>query len=96
VLVRIDNPETLAKLEQALAGKAVAEAPLANINAGTRAEVVAARKAALERSQAEVVLAQKTFDRQRQLAWDGYSPQARLDRIRPSATRERPLCVTMI
>jgi HlyD family secretion protein len=79
VLVRIDNPETLAKLQQAFAAKAVAEAQLANIAAGTRAEVVAARKAAMERSQAEVILAQKTFDRQRQLAGDGYSPQARLD-----------------
>ena len=37
VLVRIDNPETIAKNEQALAAKVVAEAQLANINAGTRA-----------------------------------------------------------
>ena len=52
VLVKIDNPETIAKHEQALAAKVVAEAQLANINAGTRAEVIAARKAALERAQA--------------------------------------------
>jgi HlyD family secretion protein len=52
VMVRIDNPETLAKNEQALAARVVAEAQLANINAGTRAEVIAARKAALERAQA--------------------------------------------
>ena len=63
VLVRIDNPETLAKQDQALAAKVVAEAQLANINAGTRAEVIAARKAALERAQASVVLAKKTYDR---------------------------------
>src|SRR6476659_5753229 len=43
VLVRIDNPETIAKREQAIAAKIVAEAQLANINAGTRAEVIAAR-----------------------------------------------------
>src|SRR5262245_25328272 len=61
VLVRIDNPETIAKHGQALAAKIVAEAQLANIKAGTRAEVIAARKAALERAQASVVLAQKTF-----------------------------------
>jgi HlyD family secretion protein len=36
VLVRIDNPETIAKHEQTLAAKIVAEAQLANINAGTR------------------------------------------------------------
>ena len=79
MLVRIDNPETLAKHEQALAAKVVAEAQLANINAGTRAEVIAARKAALERAQASVVLAQKTYDRVSQLAEHGNAPQARLD-----------------
>src|SRR6266550_1759355 len=79
VLVKIDNPETIAKHEQTLAAKIVAEAQLANINAGTRAEVIAARKAALERAQASVVLAQKTFDRVKELAEHGNAPQARLD-----------------
>jgi HlyD family secretion protein len=79
VLVRIDNPETIAKHEQTLAAKIVAEAQLANINAGTRAEVIAARKAALERAQASVVLAQKTYDRVSQLAEHGNAPIARLD-----------------
>jgi HlyD family secretion protein len=59
VLVKIDNPETIAKNEQALAAKIVAEAQLANIKVGTRAEVIAAKKAALERAQASVVLAPK-------------------------------------
>jgi HlyD family secretion protein len=36
VLVRIDNPETIAKHKQALAAKIVAEAQLANINVGTQ------------------------------------------------------------
>src|SRR5215468_1749758 len=75
VLVRIDNPETLAKNEQALAAKVVADAQLANINAGTRAETIAARKAAYERSQAGVTLAQQTYDRVRQLAEHGNAPQ---------------------
>jgi len=79
VLVRIDNPETLAKNEEALAAKVVAEAQLANINAGTRAEVIAAKKAAHERAQAGVVLAKKTYDRVSQLAEHGNAPQARLD-----------------
>jgi HlyD family secretion protein len=79
VLVRIDNPETLAKLKQAVAAKVVAEAQLANINVGTRAEVIAARKAELERAQAAVALAQKTFDRTNQLAQERFSPQAQLD-----------------
>jgi HlyD family secretion protein len=81
VLVRIDNPENIAKREQAVAGKVVADAQLANINAGTRAEVIAARKAALERAQASVVLAQKTYDRISQLAEHGNAPQARLDQV---------------
>jgi HlyD family secretion protein len=84
VLVRIDNPETIAKHEQALAAKVVAEAQLANINVGTRVEVIAARKAALERAQASVVLAQKTYDRTRELAEHGNAPQARLDQATDS------------
>jgi HlyD family secretion protein len=79
VLVRIDNPETFAKNDQALAAKIVADAQLANINAGTRAETIAARKAELERAQASLVLAQKTYERARQLAASGNAPQARLD-----------------
>jgi HlyD family secretion protein len=79
VLVRIDNPETVAKHEQAVAAKVVADAQLANINVGTRVEVIAARKAALERAQAALVLAQKTYERIRQLAANDNAPQARLD-----------------
>jgi HlyD family secretion protein len=79
VLVQIDNPETIAKHKQAAAAKLVAEAQLANINVGTRPEVIAARKAAYERAQASVILAEKTYDRVRQLAEHGNAPQARLD-----------------
>jgi len=79
VLVRIDNPETIAKNEQALAAKLVAEAQLDNINAGTRQEVVAARKAALDRAQSSVVLAQKTYDRVKLLSEHGNAPVARFD-----------------
>jgi HlyD family secretion protein len=84
VLVRIDNPETIAKNEQSLAAKIVAEAQLGNIDAGTRAEVIAARKAALERAEASVVLAQKTYDRVHQLAGQGNAPIARLDQVTDS------------
>jgi HlyD family secretion protein len=81
VLVRIDNPETVAKHQQAVAAKIVAEAQLANIHVGTRVEVIAARKAALERARAGLVLAQKTYERVRQLAEHGNAPQARLDQV---------------
>ena len=79
VLVKIDNPETIAKNDQALAAKLVAEAQLANIHAGTRAEVIAARKAALERAQAGLILVQQTYERDKQLAEYGTVPRARLD-----------------
>jgi HlyD family secretion protein len=79
VLVRIDNPETIAKKEQAIAARIVAEAQLANVNAGTRSEVIAARKATLGRAGASVELAQKTYDRVRQLTASGNTPMARLD-----------------
>jgi HlyD family secretion protein len=81
VLVRIDNPETLAKQDQVKAAKAVADAQLANVLVGTRVEVVAARKAEMDRAQAALVLAQKTFDRTRTLTEQGNAPQARLDQV---------------
>jgi HlyD family secretion protein len=81
VLVRIDNPETLAKQDQVKAAKAVADAQLANVLVGTRVEVVAARKAEMDRAQAALVLAQKTFDRTHTLTEQGNAPQARLDQV---------------
>src|ERR1700750_1950601 len=81
VLVRIDNPETIAKHGQMKAAMAVAEAQLANVLIGTRAETIAAKKAELERAQAALVLAQKTFDRTHTLTEQGNAPQARLDQM---------------
>jgi HlyD family secretion protein len=79
ILVRIDNPETIAKLDQMKAAKAVADAQLANVLVGTRVEIIAARKAEMERAHAALVLAQKTFERARILTEQGNAPQARLD-----------------
>jgi HlyD family secretion protein len=79
VLVRIDNPETLAKLKQAAAAKRVADAQLANIDAGTRPEVLAARKAAHERAQAAATLAEQTYKRTQELIGKGFASQAQLD-----------------
>jgi HlyD family secretion protein len=81
VLVDIDNPETVAKHQQMRAAKAVAEAQLANILAGTRAETIAARKAEMDRAQAALVLAQKNFDRTNILTGQGNAPQAKLDQM---------------
>jgi HlyD family secretion protein len=84
VLVSIDNPETVAKLAQMKAAMAVAQAQLANVLVGTRVETIAARKAELERAQAALVLAQKTFERTRILTEQGNSPQSRLDQMTDS------------
>jgi HlyD family secretion protein len=84
VLVKIDNPETVAQKNQAITADLVAEAQLAHINAGTRAEEIAARKAALERAQAAVVLAQKTYDRISKLTGLGHASVADLDKATDS------------
>src|ERR1700722_17621960 len=81
VLVQIDNPETLAKHEQMRAAEAVAAAQLANVLAGTRVETIAARKAEMERAEAALVLAQKTYERTHILTEQGNAPQARLDQV---------------
>jgi HlyD family secretion protein len=79
MLFDIDNPELTAELREALAEKGVADAELARIKAGTRSEIVAQRKAEIDRANADLTLAQQTYDRTRQLAADKYAPQSKLD-----------------
>ncbi len=81
LLFEIANPELVAKLREAEAGLAVASAQLANIEAGTRAEVVAQRKAAVEAATANLTLAQHTYDRIKELAGSGNAPIQRLDEV---------------
>jgi HlyD family secretion protein len=79
VLYEIDNPELLTKLRQAEAALAVASANLAHIEAGTRAEDIAQRKAGEESASAQLTLAQQTYDRVKELAGSGNAPLQRLD-----------------
>jgi len=79
VLVQIDSPELLAQLEEAKASKGVADAELAHIHAGTRAETVAARKAQVDRASADAVLAQATYERIRKVAATQFASQQQLD-----------------
>ena len=79
VLVRIDNPETVAKLGQAQAAKVVAQAQLANVEVGTRIEAIAARKAGYERAQAAATLAQQTYDRTSELLLKGFASRQQFD-----------------
>jgi HlyD family secretion protein len=81
LLFEIDNPELVTKLHEAEAAMAVASAQLANIEAGTRAEVIAQRNAAVESAAANLTLAQQTYDRVKQLAGTGDAPVQRLDEV---------------
>ena len=74
-LIRIDNPELLAKQRQSQADLGVAEAELARVKAGFRPEIIAERKAEIDRAEADLTLAQKTFDRTRTLVATHDSPQ---------------------
>lgn len=85
-LIRIDNPELLAKYRQSQAALGVAEAELARVKAGFRAETIAVRKAQIDRAEADLVLAQKTYDRTRTLVASRDSPQAKLDEATAALT----------
>jgi HlyD family secretion protein len=78
-VIRIDNPELLAKYRQSEAELAVAQAALARAKAGVRAETLAVRKAQLDRAAADQTLAQQAYDRKRQLAAARDAPPADLD-----------------
>jgi HlyD family secretion protein len=79
VVVTIDNPELLTRLKEAEAARAVALADLKRIEVGTRAEVIAARRAALAAAQAQARLAAQTYDRTRQLTTRDYASVQKLD-----------------
>jgi HlyD family secretion protein len=78
-LLVIDNPELVAELREAEAEKVVADAELQRIKVGTRAEIIAQRKAEIDRAAADVTLAQQTYTRTKQLAADRFAPQSKLD-----------------
>ncbi len=79
-LIDIDNPELVAKYHQSQADLGVAQAELARVKAGFRAETIAVRKAQMERAAADLTLAQQTYDRKRALVTTHDSPQADLDK----------------
>ncbi|MDQ0390879.1 HlyD family secretion protein [Labrys monachus] len=81
LLFQIDNPELFTQLREAEAGLAVASAQLANIEAGTRQEVLAQRKAALQSAVANLTLAQQTYDRTKELTGSGNASIQRLDEV---------------
>ena len=78
-LLVIDNPELIAELGQAKAEKTVADAELRRINVGTRPEIIAQRKAEIDRATSAVTLAEQTYNRTKQLAARQFAPQSKLD-----------------
>ena len=79
VLVTIDNPELLTRLKEAEAADAVALADLKRIEVGTRAEVIAQRRAALEAAAANERLAEQTYNRTQQLTKRDFASLQKLD-----------------
>ncbi len=66
-------------MRQAEAEKLVADAELERIKVGTRPEIIAQRKAEIDRAAADLTLAQQTYERTRQLAARQFAPQSKLD-----------------
>jgi HlyD family secretion protein len=79
VLLTIENQQLLTKLQEAQAARTVSLADLARIQAGTRPETIAARKAAVTAGEASLKLAHQTYDRVKQLADRDFASNQRLD-----------------
>jgi HlyD family secretion protein len=91
VIADLESPQLAASLAAARAAVAVAKADLDRVNS-TRPETIAARKAELAATQADVVLYQESYNRQAELSRTGNTPQARVDeatRNLESAIRKR-------
>ena len=88
VLVTIDNPQLLTKLKEAEAARVVALADLKRIEVGTRAEVIAARRAALAAAEANARLAEQNYDRTKQLTARDFASVQKLDEALAGYTAE--------
>jgi HlyD family secretion protein len=84
LLLTIDNPELLAKLEEARAAKASAEANLANVLAGVRPEEIAEREATVASADANLKLSQQEYDRTKQLNEHDFASQQKLQQATAS------------
>jgi HlyD family secretion protein len=78
VIAELENPQLAATLIAAQAALAVAKADLDRVDS-TRPENIAARRAAREAAQADVILNQANYDRQVKLQHSGDAPQSKVD-----------------
>jgi len=79
IVVTIDNPELLTRLKEAQAALGVAQADFKRIEVGTRAEVVAAKRATLAAAEANTHLAEQTYQRTKVLATRDFASVQKLD-----------------
>jgi HlyD family secretion protein len=79
VLVRLDDSEYMAQLNQAKANLAAVQAKLAALEAGSRPQEILASKAAMEQAQADFKNAELTLNRTRDLFKQKIDSQAQLD-----------------
>lgn len=79
VIAVLDSQELRARLRQAEAELAVAQAKRAEIAAGARTEEIKQAQAALQRTRSELALAEKEFKRSGQLVQDHFASNATLD-----------------
>jgi HlyD family secretion protein len=78
LLLTIDNPELIAKLDEARAARESAEANLANVLAGVRPEEVAERAATVASAEANLKLASQEYNRTKQLNEHDFASQQKL------------------
>lgn len=79
VLVRLDDSEYVAQLNQAKANLAALQAKLKELEAGSRPQEIAASRAAVEQAQADYANAKLTLQRTRDLYKQAISSRAQLD-----------------
>jgi HlyD family secretion protein len=78
IIAELENLQLLAMLGAARAALGVAKADLDRVNS-TRPETIAARRAELAATQADVTLFQETYNRKAELSRTGNAPQAMVD-----------------
>lgn len=79
LLITLDTPDIAAKSEQSDAALSLALAQQQKVNAGTRSEQVSMALSSLKQAQSGKLLAQKTYNRMKNLHSEGVIPAQKLD-----------------
>lgn len=84
LLLTIENPELVAKLDEARAARMSAQANLANVLAGVRPEEIAEREATVASAEANLKLTQQEYNRTKQLNEHDFASQQKLQQATAS------------